>query len=258
MPLAKAAKPVRQENQKPRWLSGWLVLTLATLGTAMPAWSECLSPSAEAGATTTTVYRCPEGNASAGQQPLIVEPGKTTTVERGSAEIPWFEPKPTKTTDPIAMPKATPQKAEEDKVKAEPVPAKSAEPTVIPPPKAEAKAPVAEPEAAAADAKATVDTEPTAAKPKAKAAEAKLTKVKRTKVKLAKAKRSKAKLAKAKRTKPKLAQEKRTKAKTKTVKTQPTPEQQVKTEPAKADDKVIVMTKKDVPLGGRIKNWLGF
>ena len=122
MPLAEVSMPVRQENPKPFRLSFGVALALGLFAAAVPVRSECVSPSVEAGATTTTVYRCPEGDASAAQGPAIVEPGKTTTVERGSTDIPWFGPTPTKTSDPIAMPKAPAGDKKEDVVKADPDP----------------------------------------------------------------------------------------------------------------------------------------
>ncbi len=64
------------------------------LVTHQPARGECLSPSTSGGATATTVYRCPENDPSSAKQPILVNPEKSTVVERGSSEVPWFEPKP--------------------------------------------------------------------------------------------------------------------------------------------------------------------
>ncbi|MGE4251125.1 MAG: hypothetical protein AB7F09_17190 [Parvibaculaceae bacterium] len=249
MPLADVVKPMRQE--KPRWLEPpfWVVLTLAILAGVIPARSECLSPSATAGATTTTVYRCPDGDASTGQHPAIVEPGKTTTVERGSADIPWFEPKPTTTADPIVAPKAPAAGKKEDVVKVEPKPEAAPEPT--PAKKDVVKVEPLPEEAAAPEAAKPEAVKPTATKAKAKATKTRLTKAKRTKAKVAK--RTKAKSEE--RSKGKLARNKRTK--TQAAKAEAKPEQ-VKTEPAKADDKVVTWTKKDMSIGNRIVNWLGF
>ena len=53
----------------------------------------------------------------------------------------------------------------------------------------------------------------------------------------------------------KVSQDKR---KSRTAKAEPAPEQ-IKTEPAKSsDDQVITWTKKDMSVGSRLKNWLGF
>jgi outer membrane biosynthesis protein TonB len=213
---------MRQGSQSLRWLPALTTTVIVgVFGAIMPAQGECLSPSAEAGATATTVYRCPEGDAAGTQSPILVDPEKTTEVERGSADLPWFEPKPAKTGDPIETMKAPlgNEEKKEDLVKISPPPAE-----------------VAKPEAA--------DT-PLAAAPKAKTAKPKPAMAKPAKVKLAKAKRTKSKLARKKQ------------AKTKTAKAQAS-QQPVKTEPAKADEKVIVWTKKDMPIGSRIKNWFGF
>jgi|GEM_PF-6771221 len=259
MPLAKALKCMGTEELKLRGSLACAVVAFGLFGAA-PAWSECLSPSAEAGATTTTVYPCQEENATGGQQPVIVDTGKadsgnTSVVERGSADVPWFEPKPTTTADPIGLPKTASenekkQEPKEEIVKIEPVPVEAPEKPEAEPVDAKTKIKVTEPEA----------TEAAPAKAKVKTTRKKITKATSTRTKVAKAKRSKVKLAKTKRTKAVVAQDKPTKTKTKAVKAEPAepkPEP-AKTEPAKGDDKVIVMTKKDMPLGSRIKNWFGF
>lgn len=269
MLLAEAAKPMQRKNWKPL---GWLVMSLGVLGATLPARSECQSPSAEAG-TTTTVYRCPDEGAAAGPLPVIADPGKTTEVERGSAGVPWFEPKTTKTADPIQPPKAASEpkatsepKAQEEIVRIEPVPA------AAPPATKEALAEETTAGAGAAEAKAApaaAEAETTAAAPATPevkaAAKVKQAKAKKTKVKLVKSQRAKSKLAQEKRIKGRAAKTEAIAAKTvktetkaaKAVKAEPRPEQ-IKTEPAKSDDKVIVMTKEDLPLGSRVKNWFGF
>lgn len=184
--LCGSLRAMRQGSQKLRWLP---VLTATAMvgvfGAVMPARSECLSPSAEAGATATTVYRCPDENAAGAQLPIVIDPEKTTEVERGSAKLPWFEPKPSEAEDPIETMKAPSgnkgaMEKKEDVAK-------------IPPPPAE----VAKPEAA--------DREALPAAAKAKTAKPKPAMAKPAKVKLAKAKRTKSKLAKKKQTKIKTA-----------------------------------------------------
>lgn len=87
----------------------WLysaTVAFGLVGTMSPAHSECLSPSADSGATATTVYRCPDQQGSgAPQQPAVNNLEKTTVVERGSADAPWFEPKP---VDNSVSPAASP------------------------------------------------------------------------------------------------------------------------------------------------------
>jgi hypothetical protein len=222
------------------------------LAAAMPARSECTSPSAEA-ATSTTVYRCPEGNASAAKGPIIVDPSPSTILER--------EPKPTPTSDPIVAPvTATPEKQETPPTSPEKQLAAPDKQAAPPERQEEAvrMAPVPEEATDAKDAKDAPE-EPTATKAesKTKAAEAKPAKPKR-KAKLAKSQSTKKKVVKAKPAKAKVAQTKQTKTKTKTAKPQQAPEEEIKTEPAKSDNNVIVMTKKDMTVGNRIKSWLGF
>jgi hypothetical protein len=258
MPLAKALKRMGTEELKLRGSLACAVVVFGLFGAA-PAWAECQSPSVDAGSTTTTVYPCREESATGGQQPIIVDTGKadsgnSSVVERGSADVPWFEPKPTTTADPIGLPKTAsenekkqePVAPKEEIVKIDPVPVEPPERTEAEP--TDAKAKITEQEA----------TEAEPAPAKAKTTRKKVTKAKSTRTKVAKAKRTKVKLAKTKRTKAKVAQDKPTKTKTvKAVPAEPKPEP-AKTEPAKSDGKVIIMTKKDMSLGSRVKNWFGF
>jgi hypothetical protein len=282
MGLAKASE--FQDDRRLRRPALVAVIACGVMAAAIPARSECQSPSAASGATTTTVYRCPDEDATGMQSPIVVDPGKTTEVERGSADDPWFEPKPTKTTDPIQT-SNTPLDKKEDAAEAPPASVQPASPAAAKaetnPPDAPAvtggKAARTETTAATkeepvpADAQGTTDDEPAQATEKAEASPAdppaaevtkkkavkpkqvekeKTVKAKPAKKKLAKVKRSKAKLA----NKTKLAKAKPAKATPVEAKAAPDP---AKTEPAK-DDKVVVWTKKDMGLGSRVKNWLGF
>jgi ribonuclease E len=270
--LGKATEQPRRDDHKTRWPFAWAAVAFALVAAAMPARSECLSPSEAAGATTTTVYRCSEEDPSARKSPIIVEPDKSTVVERGSTTVPWFEPKPTQTSDPIgtavtaspekqAAPPEQPEKILAVPPKTEAGPEQAEKKLAVPEKKEAQPEPKEEvvniepvPDMAAEEPKAEATPEEpkaTKAEPKKKAAQTKTTKPKRKVVK----KRSKTKLAKTTPSKPKVAQTKRTKPKA--VKPEPTA-QQIKTEPAKSDNKVILMTKKDMTLGKRIKNWLGF
>src|SRR5262245_31373932 len=119
MPLAEVLKLVKRKNGTSL---PWLAISLALIGAAFPAHSECLSPSDAAEATTTTVYRCPEDDPAAGLRPTIVDQGKSTVVEHGAADLPWFEPKPTQTADPLAPPRTVSEpKQQQDTVKTDPV-----------------------------------------------------------------------------------------------------------------------------------------
>lgn len=85
-----------------------------------------MSPSAESGAAATTVYRCPDTQeVVAPKQPRIVPTDKTTTVERGSAEIPWFEPKRVESQiesmAAAAPPTQVDQQAEDKKIEKKPL-----------------------------------------------------------------------------------------------------------------------------------------
>lgn len=229
------------------WLPVVPIIAVAVVGTITPARSECLSPSSAAGATSTTVYRCSEDNAADAPSPLIIDPDKTTEVERGSADLPWFEPKPTKTEDPIKTSKSPPEKQaplekKEDVAKIAPPAAEAVESQPV-----DKDVPPVE---------AVKTKEPETEPPKAEEPETEPPKIEKAKPKPALAKPIKVKVAKAKRTKSKLARKKL--AKTKTAKAQTPQQQPVKTEPAKSDDKVVVWTRKDMSLGNRIVNWLGF
>jgi hypothetical protein len=280
MGLAKASEFL--DDRKFRRPALAAVIVCGVMAAAIPAHSECQSPSAASGATTTTVYRCPDEDTTGMQSPIVVDPGKTTEVERGSADEPWFEPKPTKTTDPIQT-SNTPLDKKENAVEAPPAPVQSAKPATT---KAETNPPdapavtggkaartettaVTKGEVAPADAQATTEDEPAQATEKAEAdptdTPAPAVKKKKAvkpqqveKAKTVKAKPAKKKLAKVKRSKTKLAKSKPAKATPEEAKTAKTATDPAKTEPAKDDDKVVVWTKKDMGIGSRIKNWLGF
>jgi hypothetical protein len=206
-------------------------LAIACLPMAQPAASECLSPSAEAGATATTVYRCPEATepsaerSATAKQPLATEE-KSTVVERGSADVPWFEPPPKQ--DPITTAK-TPQETDEavaPKTKTKATTIKPAKAATIKPAKA----------AATEDEAAVAAPEPEQPKITKKATAKKKVIAKKRKIK-----------------KTKVAASKKAKTKTKTV--EPAT---AKIESKPPDEKTIVWTKKDMPIGSRIVNWLGF
>lgn len=191
---------------------------------AMSQWAqgECLSPSAEVGATATTVYRCSEETLPSAKQPLLPGPEKTTTVERGSAEVPWFEPAPQKTV--IKPAKASPE-----------IPAAASAPE-----KTDIETAKATPETdTEVQAVPESDTQEQAApkreRPKAKA------KLPAKKKVAAKKKKKKVRIAKSQKSKVKAVE-------------QPAP---ATAEAKPADDKTIVWTKKDMSLGSRITNWLG-
>lgn len=201
-------------------------LAIACLSMAQPAASECLSPSAEVGATATTVYRCPEAAEPSAQQPAtakqpLAPQEKSTVVERGSADVPWFEP-PAK-QDPIKTAK-TPQVTDE----------------AVAPKTTAAKIKPAEPTKATA-------TEDEAAVAAPEPEQPKITKKAKAKKKVIATKR---KIKKAK-----VATSKKPKAKTKAKTIEPTT---AKIESKPPDEKTIVWTKKDMPIGSRIVNWLGF
>jgi hypothetical protein len=243
----------QERDRKPHGLFVWGAVGLALLATTLPARSDCVSPLVE-GSGTTTVYPCPQGNAASRPAPVVVDPDRSTVVGRGSANIPWFEPKPTRTSDPITVPAATaPEKEAVPPAKPEMRLAVPEEPVASPAPKEEVVKIEPVPDVAAEEKEA--EPKATEVKPRTKAAAAKPIK-RKPKTKVVKATRSKAKVAKAKRSQPKVAQARRTK--TKIPKPEPANDQTVKTEPAKSDDRIILMTKKDMGLGNRIKNWLRF
>jgi hypothetical protein len=203
-------------------------LAIACLAMVHPAASECLSPSAEAGATATTVYRCPEQTEPGAQQPTtakqpLATEEKATVVERGSADVPWFEPPPKQ--DPITTAK-TPQETDEAVAPKTKTEAATIKPATIKPAKA----------AATEDEAAVAAPEPEQPKTTKKATAKKKVTAKKRKIK-----------------KTKVAASKKSKAKTKTV--VPTT---AKIESKPPDEKTIVWTKKDMPIGSRIVNWLGF
>jgi hypothetical protein len=247
--------------------------SLVILAASHQAHGECLSPSAQAGATVTTVYRCPDVDPAQAKQPALRSTEKTTVVERGSADLPWFEPQ------------TAGNKADSAKLPA----AKIIEPAKIPAPMIEpASAPDKPVETVNKPVNKPVETvnkpvetvnkpvetfqvpkkvEPTGAPDKpvktvkvpkkiemASAPEpeetAKVKKKGTAKKKFAGRKRvKKARIATTKAPKVKVAK------KTSDVKTA---EETPKIESKPADEKTIVWTKKDMPLGRRIKTWLGF
>lgn len=201
--MPEGSEPVKHGMLSKQWQPPLAAAVLALLWMMQPAQGKCLSPSAESGATATTVYRCPEQEPSTAKQPILVNPEKTTVVERGSSDEPWFAPKPLeKKVEPALAPDIKPIEADKPVIKPD-----EADKPIIKPVKAKKKTVV--------------------------------------KTKLASKKRIE-----------KRAEVKRTKARTAKIKP-------VKNTPkvvgAKSDDdKVIVWTKKDMPLGSRIVNWLGF
>ena len=85
-----------KHEARPDWRHALLVASaLVILAASHQAHGECVSPSAQAGATSTTVYRCPDADPEQAKQPALGTTEKTTVVERGSANLPWFEPKTT-------------------------------------------------------------------------------------------------------------------------------------------------------------------
>ncbi|WP_162914449.1 hypothetical protein [Taklimakanibacter lacteus] len=145
---------------------------------AMSQWAhgECLSPSAEVGATATTVYRCSEETLPSAKQPLLAGPEKTTTVERGSADVPWFEPtpqataiKPAKAAPEMPAAVSVPEKKDVETAKATPEPEEQAAPKRERP-KAKAK-PSARKKVAAKKKKKKKARIAKSQKPKAKAVE---------------------------------------------------------------------------------------
>jgi hypothetical protein len=226
---------------------------LVILAASHQAYGECVSPSAQAGATVTTVYRCPDVDPAQAKQPALRNTEKTTVVERGSADLPWFEPQTAGNKVDAAKPPA----------------AKIIEPAKIPAPMT---GPAGAPDKPVETVNKPVETvklpiEPTGAPDKpvetvkvpkkietASAPEpeetAKVKKKGTAKKKFAGRKRvKKARIATTKAPKVKVAK------KTSDVKTA---EETPKIESKPADEKTIVWTKKDMPLGSRIKTWLGF
>ena len=236
---------------------------LVILAASHHAHGECVSPSAQAGATATTVYRCPEVDPAQAKQPALGSTEKTTVVERGSADLPWFEPQtagnkvdaakppaakviePAKNPAPMIEPASVPDKPVET-VK---VP-KKVEPTSAPDQPVETRKvePTSAPDQPVETAKVPKKIE-TASAPEPEET-AKVKKKATAKKKFAGKKRvKKARIAKTKVPKVEAAK------KTSNVKTA---EEPPKIESKPADEKTIVWTKKDMPLGSRIKTWLGF
>ena len=199
------------------------------LALSSSAHGECLSPSAEAGATATTVYRCPDEAQPAAKAPLS-DMEKSTTVQRGSADEPWFESTPGKADSAATETPPEQRKADPATVQPEIKAAKEqpAEPT--------AEQPAEEVEIKAAKAAPDDQVEDNIA-PKRKQLKAKAP----AKKKYAKKKTKRIKVARTK------------KAKVKEVVATPT--EKITSPPP--DDKTILITKKDMSLGARIGNWLG-
>ena len=235
-----------KHEARPDWRHALLVASaLVILAASHQAHGECVSPSAQAGATSTTVYRCPDADPEQAKQPALGTTEKTTVVERGSANLPWFEPK------------TTGNKGDADKLPA----AKIIEPASAPgKPVETANKPVETVTVPKKVEAASAPDEPletvkvpkkieTASAPKPEET-AKVRKKATPKKKFAGRKRvKKARIAKTKLPKVKAAK------KTSNVKTA---EETPKIESKPVDDKTIVWTKKDMPLGKRIKTWLGF
>lgn len=213
----KLDRPVRQLWPSP------IVLVFGLLSALEPAYGECLSPSTASGTTATTVFRCADQPETARQkqpavntekkQPAVITE-KTTVVERGPADVPWFDPK---------------------------TPGNSAEPVKAPPGQAAAveEKPEEKPETKLAAPQNTVGEKKLAEKPKKKRSATKNT----VRKKIVKLKPARSKTTKALKTKAK-PEKKISKAKTVVA-------------PEKPDDNTVVWTRKDVPIGGRIVNWLG-
>jgi hypothetical protein len=213
--------------------------SLVILAAFHPAHGECLSPSTPAGATATTVYRCPELDPSAAKQPALGNAEKTTEVERGSADVPWFEPEPAdKKVDAAKMPAAKIEPAKAPDAKSGVVKAPDAKIGTIKAPDEEIGT-VKAPDEKIETAKAPEPEEITKVKKKATANKKLASKKRVKKIKVTRAKTKKVKVA----TKP---------AKVETAEETP------KIESKPPDEKTIVWTKKDMSLGSRVKTWLGF
>lgn len=220
----KFDRPVRQF-----WLSQ-IVVVFGLLGALEPAHSECLSPSAASGTTATTVFRCADQPETARQeQPAVntekkqpaVNTEKTTVVQRGPADVPWFDPKtPENSTEPVKAPRGQAAKVEE---------------------KIEEK-PEEKPSATQNTVKESIEETP-----KKKLSATKNT-IRKKVVKLKPARTKTTKALKT-RTKPELKTKAKPEKKISTAKTKVAPE--------KPDDNTVVWTRKDMPIGNRIVNWLG-
>lgn len=103
------------KHGKPAWrlpLCSAAVAFGFLVGMLSSAHSDCLSPSAVSGTTATTVYRCQEQQRKA--DPLIASPSRTTVVERGSADTPWFDQKPAEKADPSEVPASQPTQLKQE------------------------------------------------------------------------------------------------------------------------------------------------
>lgn len=120
IPFGKGPGPVRSVRVTRKWWLPSAALAFGILGALQPVHGECLSPSAAGATTTTTVYRCPDQGKADLQAPRGA-PDKTTVVQRGPSDVPWFEPKPAdKTAAPLTAPAgemANPEKEHPPKAK---------------------------------------------------------------------------------------------------------------------------------------------
>lgn len=184
-----------------------VVVVFGLLGALEPAHSECLSPSAASGTAATTVFRCADQPVTARQEQPAVNTEKTTVVERGPADVPWFIPKAMEnSTEPVKAPQVQAPQVQVPEIQA---------------PQVEEKIEV-KPEKKLSATKKTI-------------------RKKLVKLKPAKTKTTKALTAKAK------PEKRMSKAKAKVA----------PAKPEKPGENTVVWTKKDMPVGNRIVNWLG-
>lgn len=230
---------------------------LLSLG-ATEAQAECLSPSATPGDKATTIYRCPDqpGATKGPLQPTAL-PDRTTVVERGSAETPWFAPKPPENSDETAKPgesatvQAEPVKEPEETTAPAASSAAQVEPSKGPDGQAVPAAEPAEPAEVAAEplkeapAQTANVEENTEAKPEKKVSARKKKAVRKKFVKLKPAQTNSTKALAAKAT----PDRKATKAK---------PASSAESAaPKGTDSNTVIWTRQDVSLGRRLGNWLG-
>lgn len=226
------------------WLSS-AVVGFGLFGLIPTAHSECVSPSTESGVAATTVYRCPENQGVvAPKQPLLAPPDKTTVVERGSANVPWFEPKRAESqVEPIAaaVPPSQPSHTVKPIAAAAPPaqPERQTEPTT----------------AAAAPSRPDRQAVPIAAAAPPPQIEILDQKIENRPLAKSKTKQVRKKVVKAKPAKTPLP---KVSAKTKTKSKPDSTASESKITSLKPDENTVVWTQEDMPLGSRIVNWLGF